>query len=150
MGETLRKRSQAFSLSYFTITTGCCADEFLQTIGCRYDLERLGCTEAPTPVQADLLIIQGVLTEKLAPEVQRIYEQMPAERFVIALGACACTGGLFAESVGVLPAHEVIPVDVFVPGCPPRPEAIMHGILTLQDKIRNLYRTPQKIRGVRV
>jgi NADH-quinone oxidoreductase subunit B len=150
MLESFKKRARAYSLHYFMIHTGCCADEFVQTIGCRYDLERFGCVEAPTPAQADLLVIQGALTERLAPEVKKIFEQMPSARAVLALGACACTGGLFTESPGILPADQIVPVDVFVPGCPPRPEAIMHGVITLQDKIRGMQRASPKMRSIRV
>jgi NADH-quinone oxidoreductase subunit B len=150
MLEAIRRRARAYSLNYFIIHTGCCADEFLQAVGCRYDLERFGCVEAPTPAQADLLVIQGALTERLVPEVKKIFEQMPSYRSVLAVGACACTGGLFSESPGIVPADRVVPVDVFVPGCPPRPEAIMHGIITLQDKIRGMHRATQKARNIPV
>jgi NADH-quinone oxidoreductase subunit B len=110
----------------------------MQAAACRYDLERFGCLEREDPAHADLLIISGAVTRKMAEEVRAVYDKMPSPRFVMAVGACACSGGLFQEQLGspVVPGvNEIVPVDVFVPGCPPRPEAIMNGLVNLQDKI---------------
>ena len=130
---------QTQSLRYVSAQTGCCADELLNTLGCRYDLERFGCVPERVPQQADLLIVSGVLSYKAVDELRRLYDQMLEPKYVIAVGACANCGGMYSPpySYAVVPGVDrVIPVDVYVPGCPPRPEAIMHGLLTLQEKIR--------------
>lgn len=130
-------RSQ--SLWYFHVSSGCCADEVFESLGSRYDLERFGCLPQVDPSQADLLIVSGVVTEKGKKELQQVYESMVAPKYVLAVGACACSGGAFSDEYhySVVPGLEkVIPVDVFVPGCPPRPESIMNGLIALQEKIR--------------
>lgn len=130
--------AKAGSLWYFSTGGGCCADELFETESCRYDLERFGCLPQVDPRQADLLIVSGMISYKAAEELKKVYDQMLSPKYVIALGACACSGGLFSGKTGysVLPgAHELFSVDVFVPGCPPRPEALMNGIITLQEKI---------------
>lgn len=126
------------SLWYYRANTGCCADEFLETIGCRYDLERFGCLPQVDPSQADLLIVSGAINLKLAPKMIELYQAMPNPKYVLAIGACACGGGAYNSkySYSVIEGvNQLIPVDVFVPGCPPRPEAIMNGLITLQEKI---------------
>ena len=131
-------RSQ--SLWYITAGgSGCCGDEVMETASCRYDMERFGCVPQVDPRQADLLIISGTVTYKAAPHLRALYDSMLEPKYVIALGSCANCGGAFAPeySYCVTPGVDrIIPVDVFVPGCPPRPEAIMKGVLTLQEKIR--------------
>ena len=131
--------ARAQSLWYISTGSGCCADEVLNALGCRYDLERFGCVPQADPAQADLLIISGMISYKAAPHLRALYEAMPAPRYVIAVGSCANCGGAFAPeaSYSVVPgAGQVVPVDVYVPGCPPRPEAIMNGLIALQDRIR--------------
>lgn len=126
------------SLWAFSTGEGCCANEFFQTLGCRYDLERLGSISRDSPEQSDLLIVSGLVTLKMAPELKAIYQRMPQPRYVMALGACACNGGAFGQNwnySALKSCEEVLPVDVFVPGCPPRPEAIMNGLLILKEKI---------------
>ncbi len=115
----------------------CCAFEFIAANGPRFDLSRFGMEILrASPRQADLMITAGTLTWKMAPNVRRIYNQMPEPKWVIAMGACACSGGIFASSYNVVPGYNhIIPVDVYVPGCPPRPEALIYGIQTLQRKI---------------
>lgn len=130
-------RSQ--SLWYLSTGNGCCADEVLNTVGCRYDLERFGCQPQVDPKQADLLIISGMVSYKAAPHLRAIYDAMPNPKYVLAIGSCSNCGGAFAPEISysVVPgADRIVPVDVYVPGCPPRPEAIMNGLISLQEKIR--------------
>lgn len=141
------KWARAQSLWYVTTGTGCCADEILSSMGCRYDLERFGCLPQVDPRQADLLIIAGVVTYKAASHLKRAYDEMSLPKYVLAVGSCANCGGPFSPdlSYSVVPgADRIIPVDVYVPGCPPRPEAIMNGLVTLQEKIRGNQRTARK------
>lgn len=131
----------ARSNSIWPLTSGlaCCAIEMMCAAAGRFDLARFGYEVfRPSPRQADLLITAGTLTWKMAPVLKRLYEQMPEPKYVIAMGSCACTGGPFADSYSVVPGVDlVIPVDVYVPGCPPRPEALIHGMLQLKEKIRH-------------
>jgi NADH-quinone oxidoreductase subunit B len=115
----------------------CCAIEMIATSMARYDLARFGAEVfRPSPRQADLMIVAGTVTKKMAPQVVRLYNQMPEPKYVIAMGACAISGGPFKQGYNVLKGIDrYIPVDVHIPGCPPRPEALLHAFMTLQDKI---------------
>lgn len=115
----------------------CCAAEIMAAEGPRFDLSRFGMDILrASPRQADLMITAGTLTWKMAPVVRRIYDQMPEPKWVIAMGACGISGGIFRSSYNVVPGYnKIVPVDVYVPVCPPRPEALIHGIQLLQKKI---------------
>jgi len=130
--------SQAKSLWYLLFGTACCAIELMATGASRYDFDRLGMIFRASPRQADLMIVAGTITKKMAPRVKRLYDQMAEPRYVLSMGGCANGGGPFYyDSYAVLKGvDKVIPVDVYVPGCPPRPEALLQGCLEVGKKIR--------------
>ena len=125
------------SLWPMTFSTACCAIEMMATVSAHHDLSRFGMEVfRASPRQADLMIVAGTITYKMAPRVKRLYDQMPEPKYVIAMGACATSGGPFHGSYGVMNGvDQLIPVDVYVPGCPPTPEALIHGIIKLREKI---------------
>ena len=135
------------SVWYMLFGLACCAIEMMQAGGPRSDLDRFGAVPRATPRVSDLIIVSGTLTLKMALRTQLLYEQMPDPKYAISMGSCANCGGLFQLAYSVCDGvDKVIPIDVYIPGCPPRPEALTEGLLKLQDKIQQerwLSRAPQ-------
>jgi len=122
----------------FTFATSCCGIEMMQTSAANFDIARFGSEVfRATPRQADLLICAGTITHKMAPALLKLYQQMPEPKYVIAMGACTCGGGMFTDSYSVVNGiDKIIPVDIYLPMCPPKPEALLDSIIKLQKKIR--------------
>lgn len=131
---------RANSLWYLLCGLACCAIEMMAAGATRTDLDRIGSVFRASPRQADLMIVSGTVTEKMAPVVKTLYDQMAEPKFVISMGACATNGGPYYQGYNVVDGvDKIIPVDVYVAGCPPRPEALVHAILKLQDKVRKVH-----------
>ncbi|WP_300518188.1 NADH-quinone oxidoreductase subunit B [Aliiroseovarius sp.] len=125
------------SLHWMTFGLACCAVEMMHASMPRYDLERYGIAPRASPRQSDVMIVAGTLTNKMAPALRKVYDQMPEPRYVISMGSCANGGGYYHYSYSVVRGCDrVVPVDIYVPGCPPSAEALCYGILQLQRKIR--------------
>jgi NADH-quinone oxidoreductase subunit B len=130
--------ARANSLWPLPFATSCCGIEYMATMGSTYDLGRFGAERMSfSPRQADMLLVMGTISKKIAPVLRQVYEQMAEPRWVIAVGACASSGGIFDTYSVLQGIDKVIPVDVYVPGCPPRPEQILDGILKLQEIVKN-------------
>lgn len=130
--------ARANSLWPLPFATSCCGIEFMATMGSNYDLSRFGMERMSfSPRQADVLLVAGTISKKLGPVLKQVYEQMAEPRWVIAIGACASSGGIFDTYSVLQGIDKVIPVDVYVPGCPPRPEQIIDGIINLQELVKN-------------
>ncbi len=127
--------SRSRSLWPMTFGLACCAIEMMAAGAARFDLDRLGILFRASPRQSDCIIIAGTVTKKMLPVIKVVYEQMPEPKYVIAMGACACSGGIFDTYSTVQGIDEALPVDVYIPGCPPRPEGLIYGIGKLQEKI---------------
>ncbi len=134
--EELIALARKSSLWPMTFGLACCAIEMISTYMAHHDLDRFGIVTWPSPRQSDVMIVAGTVVKKMAEPIKILYEQMPEPKWVIAMGSCATNGGPYYRSYSVvMGVDHIVPVDVYVPGCPPRPEALMEGILKLQDKI---------------
>ncbi|MDQ7827749.1 MAG: NADH-quinone oxidoreductase subunit B family protein [Armatimonadota bacterium] len=136
--EAVLNWGRAASLWPLTFGLACCAIEMMAAFAGRFDFDRIGVIPRATPRQADLILVSGRATIKMAPIIRRLWEQMPEPKYVISMGSCAtCGGPFYYDNYSILKGVDtVIPVDVYVPGCPPRPEALYEGVLKLQEKIR--------------
>jgi NADH-quinone oxidoreductase subunit B len=141
--ESILAWAQKYSLFMYPFVTACCGMEFMAVSSPRYDFSRFG-SEAPrfSPRQSDLLWVVGTITQRQAPILRRIYEQMVEPKWVLAFGTCASCGGFYDNYTTVAGIDKIIPCDIYVPGCPPRPEAVLDGLMLLQDKIQSGDRRP--------
>jgi NADH-quinone oxidoreductase subunit B len=141
--------ARSHSVFPFTYGLACCAIEMLSSGFARFDVARYGMEVfRPTPRQCDLMIVAGTVNEKMAPVLKRLYEQMSEPKWVIAMGACATSGGPFYDGYNVVNGvDKIVPVDVYIPGCPPRPEALFQGLLELQKKIQAMRIVPPPVEG---
>lgn len=135
--DDLLNKARANSLFYMLFGLACCGIEMMQTGGPRTDLDRFGMVPRASPRQSDVMIVAGTVTLKMASKVKRLYDQMPEPKYVISMGSCSNCGGLFQDGYSVLNGVDrVIPVDIYLPGCPPRPEALTSALMDLQTKIK--------------
>ena len=132
--------AQKYSLFMYPFVTACCGMEFMSAAGPRYDLDRFGAALPRfSPRQADLLMVVGTISHRQAPILKKVYDQMAEPKWVVAFGACTCSGGPYNNYSTVQGIDTIVPVDIYIPGCPPRPEAVLDGLLKLQDRVQ---RTP--------
>ena len=130
--------ARANSLLPYPFGTSCCGIEMMATLSADYDMARFGAEVVRfSPRQSDMMIIAGTITEKMGPVLKTLYEQMADPKWVVAMGACSSSGGIFDTYSVMQGVDEIIPVDIYIPGCPPSPEGVIHGVMRLQEKIRN-------------
>jgi NADH-quinone oxidoreductase subunit B len=146
--DVLINNIRANSLWPLTFGLACCAIEMMGTVSARYDISRFGAEVfRASPRQADVMIVAGRVSQKMGPVLRQIYDQMPEPKWVIAMGACASCGGVFNNYAILQGVDEIVPVDIYVPGCPPRPESLIYGILQLQKKIMGRIDTKGDAKG---
>ncbi len=130
--------ARKYSLFPYPFVTACCGMEYMAVSSSHYDLDRFGAAFPRfSPRQADMLMCVGTVSQKLAPVLRRIYDQMCEPKYVVAFGVCTCTGGFYDDYSTVIGIDTIMPVDVYIPGCPPRPETVIQGLMLLQEKIQN-------------
>jgi NADH-quinone oxidoreductase subunit B len=144
--EQVKAWARSNSLWPMTFGLACCAIEMMGVGSSHYDLDRFGSIFRTSPRQSDVMIVSGTVTKKMAPIVKRLYDQMPEPKWVIAMGSCATAGGPYVNSYAVVKGvDQIVPVDVYIPGCPPNPAALIYGINKLQEKIRYEAKTGKQV-----
>jgi NADH-quinone oxidoreductase subunit B len=135
--DTVLNWARKYSMFLYPFVTACCGMEFMSVAGPRYDLDRFGCALPRfSPRQADLLMVVGTITHRQGPILKKVYDQMAEPKWVVAFGACTCSGGPYNNYAVVQGIDTIIPVDVYIPGCPPRPEAVLDGLIKLQARVQ--------------
>jgi len=135
--DALLSWGRKYSLFHYPFITACCGMEYMSTACAHYDIDRFGAGMARfSPRQADMLLVVGTINRKLAPVLKTVYDQMTEPKWVMAFGACTVSGGIYDNYAVVQGIDEIIPVDIYIPGCPPRPETVLDGLLKLQEKIK--------------
>lgn len=144
--EQLKSWARSSSLWPMTFGLACCAIEMMGTGAAHYDLDRFGVMFRASPRQSDVMIVSGTVTKKMGPLLRRLYDQMPEPKWVIAMGSCATAGGPYVKSYSVIKGvDQIVPVDVYIPGCPPNPAALIYGINKLQEKIKYEAKTGKRV-----
>jgi len=136
--DTVMNWGRKYSMFLYPFVTACCGMEFMSVAGPRYDMDRFGCALPRfSPRQSDLLMVVGTITHRQAPVLKKVYDQMAEPKWVVAFGACTCSGGPYNNYAVVQGIDTIIPVDIYIPGCPPRPEAVLDGLIKLQARVQH-------------